>query len=419
LQAAEQERHLNGVIPHEEDAFELEGDDSSIITSAPRSSGKSSSRAILVPTARETSLENIDITVPVVVTLKNRSLDRKFTHPKHYIRYMANSYNKEKEQVDYDLDEQDDEWLIQSRNTWMDDDGKITEEEFELFIDRFEKATGLVKHALPTLHEILEEHADLREITSDKALERVYEYWKNKRHSRIFEYDENLYTNVGKPLLPHFEVPPDIDNPNPYVAFRPREREKPGKKSRKNDQEGFNRLTQLRNEMSRLRDLLQLLRRREQLKLDYYRVTGQIIMAEAHSRSVVTRKRKIEQDGQKPRKRKRSTQESDSERTEESEDEEQEQNTEPMIEMNLQEFMAKCGRNATPLFSFLVQMNKTKPSQPIDTLIQTKLSNRPQLSTSYRFTRLGRMAVDFDQHKRKHQQQRFADENDFGDINGS
>ncbi len=260
-------------------------------------------------------------------------------------------------------------------------DTNLTNTDLELFIDRFEKVTGFEKQSLPTLDDMLSNREEIRNKTSHTLLYDVYQYWKQKRLSRMYEYDEKKYSNVGKPLLFQYEVPPDIDNPNPYVAFRPREREKQHK-SRKNDQASYDKLRLLRAELERLRTLCSLVRKREILKCNYYRIHGDML-------------RRFDEDDERAKKRARM------------------EDAEPMQEMNLQECISR-----TPIFSFLVQIQKNKPVEQLDSLIQYK-KNGHVVNPTYRLSRLGRIAIDFndDDDEPMNGHHTFADESDFGPVN--
>ncbi|KAL0481505.1 hypothetical protein AKO1_011204 [Acrasis kona] len=430
----------------DEDTFELEEEDSGGTGgNTSHRTGKSSSRAIRMPTREAATTEIVDIPVPVVIVHEEtrRAVDNShpFKLPRHYIRYMGKSYEKQLQQIDYDLDEFDEEWLEEHARSIKKQDDAISESDFEFLIDRFERVTHFQK-SLPTLQEMTEANPDVKESCSDKTLRKVYDYWQNRRRSRMYPNDVDLYQNIGKPLLMDFELAPDMDDTNPYVAFRPREREKPGRKQRKNDKEAFLKLTQLRNELDRLRDLTKLTCDRERLKLDYYRVTAQILAAQSRSISSIKIRKRVEDghvwrrdrsaasnnDIENIRKKRRViVEESDSERTEESEDEQVDQDAldDAVVEQpgrrefDMHDFTSVCMERKEPVFSFLIKVEKRKPVEGLDEMIQSKCEDL--YSTSCRMSRCGRIAIDFDplgceDNVNDEYRQTFADDDDFSGL---
>lgn len=155
--------------------------------------------------------------IPNYVPLQN------FRFPPGYIKYWGKTYDEEKTHVYYDLDDSDFEWLQNFNKNSQDQ--KLTEDEFELGIDRFEKATGFSTELVSISKAMQSIPQSLRD-SKPKAMKKLYWYWKKKRLERI----SKQYPTCGKPLLEQFEIEPDPNDLNPNVAFRPREKEKPIRK---------------------------------------------------------------------------------------------------------------------------------------------------------------------------------------------
>ncbi|KAG8699729.1 nuA3 HAT complex component nto1 [Ceratobasidium sp. 395] len=63
-----------------------------------------------------------------------------FERPEHYIRYVEPIESELSTQVEYDMDEQDDEWLNAiNAERYRDQDERVSSETFEIIIDRLEK----------------------------------------------------------------------------------------------------------------------------------------------------------------------------------------------------------------------------------------------------------------------------------------
>jgi hypothetical protein len=68
-----------------------------------------------------------------------------------------------------------------------------------------------------------------------------------------------------------------MDDTNPALAFRPREREKV-KKQRKNNLDSYQRLQQMRSDFIKLKDLLQVIQHRESAKREMCIITKQVLL---------------------------------------------------------------------------------------------------------------------------------------------
>lgn len=170
------------------------------------------------PTIEE-SRKEVPVPTVKVVELQETGYKPNFKYPKGFIRWKGITYEEEKTRIDYDIEEDDIDWLNKINS---ESQIKLTEDELEKIIDRLEKATGFSQTLVPlnTVYEILPEFKDKADL-----LKKAYVYWRQKRMSRV-----GKYYPCGRPLIQNFEVDPDPDDTNPYVAFRPRVSEKPPRK---------------------------------------------------------------------------------------------------------------------------------------------------------------------------------------------
>jgi hypothetical protein len=100
---------------------------------------------------------------------------------------------------------------------WINERKICSESDVERAVDAFEKATGRLTKQFDCRSVFSAQDAmNLAEkigIAPQVAAE-IYQYWVDKRNT------------LGKALLRRFQDAPHHDDHSPYVAFRPREREK-------------------------------------------------------------------------------------------------------------------------------------------------------------------------------------------------
>lgn len=197
---------------------------------------------IPVPVAREVE----DIKAPA-----NAATNTPFKPPHYYIKHTGPSIEEEWDHVDYDMEE-DDEAIVKML--------KVSPDDFEMFIDRLEKINGYRPNLVTykELKSIIEEghhrfarpDSLLTRLYQDQpaVLKRLYDYWRQKRLKRRnaerpvvstnnAKLDSALlnikrkeyYPNCGMPLVQQYETQPEMEDLNPYVAFRPREKTQPRK----------------------------------------------------------------------------------------------------------------------------------------------------------------------------------------------
>ena len=233
--------------------------------------------------------------------------------PRSYVRYERPSLNNEdRSTVEYNVDAEDESWLesniqfgsninnVKMENNSIElaviseesetngepsyDDGYIGIKKkptlplqmFEHIIDALEKATALEtiitlseaeKLIVAKIPDILqkfgtshdgpkkgEQKRQKKEITVRTVISQIYDYWVNKR------------SKLRKPLLRRYWPVTASNDTNPHMVFRPREKEKYKlRKKRQNDFDAFKKLKQLRIDFTKVRALLELIQRREQL----------------------------------------------------------------------------------------------------------------------------------------------------------
>ncbi|OON18384.1 hypothetical protein X801_05763, partial [Opisthorchis viverrini] len=147
----------------------------------------------------------------------------------------------EDEPTDYDMDTEDEEWLSRSQ---LD----VTPQKFESMIDRLERGCGQKVMNLEEANYLLQDDPSL--------VIAVYDYWLNKR------------VQSRQPLL--FSVRQERrdsgSNADPYVAFRRRSEKMQTRKNRKNDEQSYEKMLILRDQMDTLGEILSVLVKRESTK---------------------------------------------------------------------------------------------------------------------------------------------------------
>ncbi|OQR80961.1 hypothetical protein THRCLA_11903 [Thraustotheca clavata] len=164
------------------------------------------------------------------------------------------------EKVEVDLEAEDMQWLKShpKYGELGDPRYQLSYEQFAKMLDVLEKATALINPGVITLAEADElfliqlqlKSNPLNRVTTD-----VYNYWVTKRQQ------------LKRPLLRKYWPQTPLNDTNPHLVFRPREKERYKlRKHRKNDMEGLRKLQQLRNDFERVRHLLEMVKRRERFK---------------------------------------------------------------------------------------------------------------------------------------------------------
>lgn len=147
----------------------------------------------------------------------------------------------------------------------------ITEELMERIVDRFEKSVK--QETVPPFATLEEQLASL--VSDATVTKAMYAWWVERRKQ------------LAMPLIRSLRPPPDPEDPDTTgVAFRPRE-QAGVKRQRTNNKKTFALMTQLRDEFRRLRQILELVKRRERLKRDFHAAAGEY--TEAAHRTLLNR----------------------------------------------------------------------------------------------------------------------------------
>lgn len=161
----------------------------------------------------------------------------------------------------YDMDEVDTEWLTEHNKE--NPNKKLTEDQFEQLIGYFEsRANDTKSFESLTLEDIMKPSLIGTEklppppptLIASPGGRACFNYWKQRREK------------LGRPLQPTLR-PETVPNSETdcYVCFRRREI-RSIRKSRRNDQQSFDKLCKLREEFDRARQILELVVKRDRLK---------------------------------------------------------------------------------------------------------------------------------------------------------
>ncbi|RLN60107.1 hypothetical protein BBJ28_00016415 [Nothophytophthora sp. Chile5] len=224
-----------------------------------------------------------DIPIPVILSVPSydAAVSDDFAIPTSYVRFQAlprdissspttadaaasssssEAAPVEPQAVEVDLDLADMRWLRRHPKYGADGDPRyqLSLERFAQMLDALEKASALLNPNVMTLAEaedVFAKRLDMHKTPLNRVTSDVYAYWAAKRQQ------------LRRPLLRRFWPQTPLNDTNPHLVFRPREKERYKlRKHRKNDLDGFHKLQQLRVDFERVRRLLDLVRRRERAK---------------------------------------------------------------------------------------------------------------------------------------------------------
>ncbi|KAG6548528.1 hypothetical protein Mapa_010016 [Marchantia paleacea] len=201
----------------------------------------------------------------VVVESYERDYTRSFNQPPSYLRGRG-ARSEATEFVEYDLDDEDEDWLLQ-----LNAERRIlSPERFEWMLYRLEcldhkarERTGGVPATQGVVVPVLLQREvaidTLRpQISRQAVLTAVYDFWKSKRD------------RWQKPILRRLQPPPPVNDTNPFNVFRPREKvHRPHTRRmqrRENDVSSFEKLRQVRLNLEQSRNLILALQKREEKK---------------------------------------------------------------------------------------------------------------------------------------------------------
>ncbi|CAB1423257.1 unnamed protein product [Pleuronectes platessa] len=172
--------------------------------------------------------------------------------PKQLIHIQP--FSLDTEQPDYDLDSDDEAFLIKLKKKM-----EISFLQFEEMIDRLEKGSGQQAVSLPEAKLLLKE--------DDELIKEVFDYWSRKRKN---SKANSLIPNVKQ------ERRDGSSTSDPYVAFRRRTEKMQTRKNRKNDEASYEKMLKLRRDLSRAVTILEMIKRREKSKRELLHLTLEI-----------------------------------------------------------------------------------------------------------------------------------------------
>lgn len=150
----------------------------------------------------------------------------------------------EEEIPDYDLDEEDEEWLSAQTK-----ERPLSPTHFERMMDRLEKGSGNTVLSVRDAQLLLKDDEDL--------VLAVYDYWLAKR------------LRLGRALIPtvKHERRDGTASNSPYLAFRKRTEKMQTRKNRKNDEQAYMQMLKLKRDLARVSPLMELVKERENKKM--------------------------------------------------------------------------------------------------------------------------------------------------------
>ncbi|XP_058114422.1 uncharacterized protein LOC131257663 isoform X2 [Magnolia sinica] len=206
-----------------------------------------------------------EIPIPqfVVADTYERDYSCTFTQPTSYLRGRG-ARAEIGEFVEYDLDNEDEDWLQEFNNERK----IITPEKLETLLFKLEvldhktrERAGVITPTLGSPIPVL-----LRLDAAFEALQAqsvryavfhsIYNYWKAKRE------------RLQKPILRRLQPPPPVNDTNPYNVFRPREKahrlHTRRMQRRENNVQSFEKLRQVRRNLDQAKTIVEILVKREE-----------------------------------------------------------------------------------------------------------------------------------------------------------
>lgn len=200
-----------------------------------------------------------------VVDTYERDYSRTFSQPTSYLRGRG-ARAELGEFVEYDLDNEDEDWLQEFNN----ETEILSPERFESFLFKLEvldhKARERAGVITPTLgspipvllhRDAASEALQWHSITG-REFHSIYSYWREKRE------------RWQKPILRRLQPPPPLNDTNPYNVFRPREKahrlHTRRMQRRENNVQSFEKLRQVRRNLDQAKTILEALIKREEKK---------------------------------------------------------------------------------------------------------------------------------------------------------
>jgi len=195
---------------------------------------------------KESKKANIPVPPIIVIDDYDKHVAKDFVRPSHYLRYKAPSEKELDDVVEYEMDDEDIEFVTKTLPAM-----KVTlkEEKFEQIVDRLEKES--FKLGKMCEMSVLETY----KLGGGKQVTQVFDYWVKKR------------SKTGRALIRRFQPPTPISDMSPHSTFRPREKEeKRIRRTRKNDKDAHKKLKGLQADFRRAKEILERVVWRERIK---------------------------------------------------------------------------------------------------------------------------------------------------------
>ena len=243
--------------------------------------------AFATATPLQTAKPKHDIPVPEIRPVSEYEYDVSATYqiPLSYVRYHRPTNEELKSTLEYVLDLEDETWLKRNIKfggaapaTMTTDRGttvrlpRLSLEMFEQMMDILEKETAFdsiitqnqAEHffaaQIPAFFQLFPVKAQPKRglpVAAKHVLNDVYTYWMQKR------------SKLKRPLIRRFWPVTSTEDTNPHLVFRPREKEKYKLRRKRNpmSMDTFRRMKRLRQDFETIRNVLELITKREQASL--------------------------------------------------------------------------------------------------------------------------------------------------------
>jgi len=208
--------------------------------------------------------------------------------PNTYIRSSATV--EDCNPIPYCMDEED-ELALKLLNGKLSGQPPMSEDQFEEVMSFFEETVSIEQpfagvHNAPimSLEELLQHTTESTPDAVRTYAKSVYEHWSSRRIAK---------SNGAIPPQLQFESGKENDDADPYVCFRRREIRQT-RKTRHRDLQSAEKLRKLRLELEQARDLLRMVKQREQARKDQLEIDKQVFEQRQAFREL---KRKLKQPG--------------------------------------------------------------------------------------------------------------------------
>ncbi|GJQ14942.1 hypothetical protein GpartN1_g6733.t1 [Galdieria partita] len=194
----------------------------------------------------------IEIPIPVVQERKSPIYEsqKPYYLPKEYVQEVKKDISSFL--VLYEADPIDEEFVTQLNES---NEYQLSLSDFEYVMDMLERIQGS-EDDFAAYSKMKEGLKSLREIP-ESLKEKIYQHWFRRRQ-------EN-----GQPLLRILRKPPPVDDPNPSLAFRPRDHEFGAQKGTENTYENYRKAVRMRRDFEKLRMIVEQIVKRERLKREH------------------------------------------------------------------------------------------------------------------------------------------------------